>query len=83
MRLITMNKQTIISGHHGMYSFIPSYFCSHEISQLGGIDEIIDNYELPGPEGTKKRTVTSTKNNWIKLKDEVGMAVPKIHKQDL
>ena len=35
---------------------------------------INDNHELPGPEGTKKRTVTSIKT---KLKDEVGMARPK------
>ena len=27
------------------------------------------------PTDHKKRTVTSIKNNWIKLKDEVGMAV--------
>ena len=39
--------------------------------------KINDNHELPGPEGTKKRTVTSIKNNWIKLQVEVGMAVPK------
>ena len=36
--------------------------------------KISDNHKLPGPEGTKKRTVISIKN---KLKDEVGMAVPK------
>ena len=35
--------------------------CPHEISQLGGIYEIIDNHELPGLEGTKKRTVASIK----------------------
>ena len=39
--------------------------------------KIDDNHELPGPKGTKKRTVTSTKSNEIKLKDELGMAVPK------
>ena len=39
--------------------------------------KINDNHELPDPEGTKKRTETSIKNNWIKLKVEVGMAVPK------
>ena len=47
MHLITMNGQTIISGHHGnMYSFMPD-ICPHQISPLGGIDEINDNYELP------------------------------------
>ena len=46
MHLITMNKQTIISGHHGMYSLMSS-LCPHEISQLGGIDDINDNHELP------------------------------------
>ena len=29
-----------------MYSFMPG-LCLHEISQLGGIDEINDNHELP------------------------------------
>ena len=47
-----MNRQT---GRHG------TSLCPHEISQLGGIDEIGDNHELPGPEGIKKRTVTSIK----------------------
>ena len=45
-----------------MYSFMPG-LRPHEISQLGGIDEINDNHELPGPEGSKKRTLTSIKNN--------------------
>ena len=42
-------KKPIISGHHGMYSFMPS-LCPHEISQLGGID---DNHELP--QGAQKQ----------------------------
>ena len=29
-----------------MYNFMPG-LCPHEISQLGGIDEINDNHELP------------------------------------
>ena len=43
MHLITMNRQTIISDHHGLMPGL----CPHEISQLGGIDEINDNHELP------------------------------------
>ena len=46
---------------YGMYSFMPG-LCPHEISRLGGIDEISDNHELPGPEDTNKRTVTSIMN---------------------
>ena len=54
MHLITMNRQTKISGHHGMHSFMPSLYL-HEISQLGGIDGINDNHELHVSRGTKKK----------------------------
>ena len=39
-----LNRQTIISGQHGMYGFMPNLYL-HEISQLGGIDEIM-NYPV-------------------------------------
>ena len=49
-----------------MYSLMPS-LCPHEISQLGGIDENInDNHELPGPEGTKKENSNKYKKQWNK-----------------
>ena len=58
-----------------MYSFKPN-LCPHEISQLGGIDEINDNHELPrGP--TKKKKNINNYRKQLKLKDKVGMAVPK------
>ena len=64
MHFITMNRQTIISGHHGIRT-VSCPACLHKISQLGGIDEINDNHELSGPKGTKKRTVTSIKKKPI------------------
>ena len=47
--------------------------CPHEISQLGGIDEINDDHELPW--GHLKKNSNKYKKQL--LKDEVGMAVPK------
>ena len=62
-----MNRQTIISGHHGMtlYSFMPG-LCPNEISQLDGFDETVTIMSYP--EGTKKkRTVTSIKKQLNKI----------------